>query len=72
MSVKSLGVDIVVGETTRKQANDFVWQELDRVRVKGKEQAGALFWSLSPTAQVNDATSTELKTWVSFVKECRA
>jgi adenylate cyclase len=66
------GVDIVVSETTRKQANDFAWQELDRVRVKGKEQAVAIFWPMAPTAQVNDSTSTELKTWVSFVKAYRA
>nr|WP_295773627.1 adenylate/guanylate cyclase domain-containing protein [Rhodoferax sp.] len=69
---KAYGVDIVVSETTRKQANDFAWQELDRVRVKGKEQAVAIFWPMAPTAQVNDATSTELKTWVSFVKAYRA
>lgn len=69
---KIYGVDIVVSETTRKQANDFAWQELDRVRVKGKEQAVAIFWPLAPTAQVSDATNTELKTWVSFVKAYRA
>ena len=65
-------MDIVVSETTRKQANDFAWQELDRVRVKGKEQAVAIFWPMALTAQVNDATSTELKTWGSFVKAYRA
>ncbi len=69
---KVYGVDIVVSETTRKQATDFAWQELDRVRVKGKEQAVAIFWPLAPTAQVSDATNTELKTWVSFVKAYRA
>ncbi len=69
---KVYGVDIVVSETTRKQADDFAWQELDRVRVKGKEQAVAIFWPMAPTAQVSDATNTELKTWVSFVKAYRA
>ncbi|MES2942585.1 MAG: adenylate/guanylate cyclase domain-containing protein [Pseudomonadota bacterium] len=69
---KVYGVDIVVSETTRKQASDFAWQELDRVRVKGKEQAVAIFWPMAPTAQVSDATNTELKTWVSFVKAYRA
>ena len=69
---KVYGVDIVVSETTRKQATDFAWQELDRVRVKGKEQAVAIFWPMAPAAQVSDATNTELKTWVSFVKAYRA
>ncbi len=69
---KAYGVDIVVSETTRKQANEFAWQELDRVRVKGKEQAVAIFWPMAPTAQLNDTTNTELKTWVSFLKAYRA
>lgn len=69
---KTYGVDIVVSETTRKQANDFAWQELDRVRVKGKEQAVAIFWPMAPSAQMNDTTNSELKTWVSFIKAYRA
>lgn len=69
---KVYGVDIVVSEATRKLAPDFAWQELDRVRVKGKEQAVAIFWPMAPVAQMNDATTTELKTWVGFVKAYRA
>ena len=45
---KIYGVDIVVSESTRKLAPDFAWQELDRVRVKGKEQAVSIFWPLAP------------------------
>lgn len=69
---KAYGVDIVVSETTRKQASDYSWQELDRVRVKGKEQAVAIFWPMAPTQQLSDAANTELKTWVSFLKAYRA
>ncbi len=69
---KTYGVDIVVSESTRKLANEFAWQELDRVRVQGKEQAVNIFWPMAPTAQMNDATNAELKTWVSFVKAYRA
>ena len=29
---KAYGVDIVVSESTRKQATAFAWQELDKVR----------------------------------------
>ena len=37
---KHYGVDIVVSETTRAQAGDgFTWQELDTVKVKGKDAA---------------------------------
>jgi adenylate cyclase len=45
---KVYGVDIVVSESTRKLAPDFGWQELDRVSVKGKDQAVAIFWPVAP------------------------
>ena len=68
---KAYGVDIVVSESTRKQANDFAWQELDRVRVKGKEQAVAIFWPVAPLERVSDETAAELKTWSAFIKAYR-
>ena len=40
---KVYGVEIVVSETTRQQATGFVWQEIDKVRVKGREQAVTIF-----------------------------
>ena len=69
---KVYGVDIVVSETTRKLAPDFSWQELDRVRVKGKDQAVAIYWPMAPATQLSESTNTELKTWVIFVKAYRA
>jgi adenylate cyclase len=69
---KAYGVDIVVSETTRKLAPDFAWQELDRVRVKGKEQAVAIFWPLAPADRVDKAHQDELKTWAAFLKAYRA
>jgi adenylate cyclase len=69
---KTYGVDIVVSEATRKLATEFAWQELDRVRVKGKEQAVTIFWPVAPAAQVNEAAASEIKTWAAFVKAYRA
>jgi adenylate cyclase len=69
---KVYGVDIVVSETTRKLAPDFAWQELDRVRVKGKEQAVAIFWPLAPADRLDKAHQDELKTWAAFLKAYRA
>jgi adenylate cyclase len=68
---KAYGVDIVVSETTRKIAPDFAWQELDRVRVKGKEQAVAIFWPLAPVDRLEKAHADELKTWGTFLKAYR-
>lgn len=68
---KTYGVDIVVSETTRKLAPDFAWQELDRVRVKGKDQAVAIFWPMAPTERMSDDASNELKTWAAFLRAYR-
>ena len=69
---KSYGVDIVVSESTRKQSPDFAWQELDRVRVKGKEQAVGIFWPVTPMNRLESDTSSELKLWSEFLKAYRA
>jgi adenylate cyclase len=69
---KAYGVDIVVSETTRKLAADFVWQELDRVRVKGKEQAVSIYCPVAPTDAPGKVAHDELKTWGAFLKAYRA
>ena len=69
---KAYGVDIVVSESTRKLAPDFGWQELDRVRVKGKEQAVGIFWPVAPIERMDKSTTDELKTWAAFLKNYRA
>ncbi|MDB5875387.1 MAG: adenylate/guanylate cyclase protein [Ramlibacter sp.] len=69
---KAYGVDIVVSESTRKLAPEFAWQELDRVRVKGKAQAVTIFWPLAPADRLEKAHNDELKTWATFLKAYRA
>ena len=69
---KAYGVDIVVSESTRKLAADFAWQELDRVRVKGKEQAVAIYWPLAPADRIEKGHQEELRTWAAFLKAYRA
>jgi adenylate cyclase len=69
---KTYGLDIVVSEATRKLAPEFAWQELDRVRVKGKEQAVAIFWPVAPIQRLNEDVSAELKVWGGFLKAYRS
>ena len=69
---KTYGIDIVVSESTRKQANDFAWQELDKVRVKGKDNAVAIFWPLAPAGRIDAEKTSELKTWAQALKAYRA
>jgi adenylate cyclase len=69
---KVYGVEIVVSESARKQATEFAWQELDRVRVKGKEQAVGIFCPLGPARNLDKQTAEELRTWGAFLKAYRA
>jgi len=69
---KAYGVEIVVSESTKKLAPDFAWQELDRVRVKGKEQAVSIFWPWSVASELSSEASAELKMWAAFIKMYRA
>ena len=69
---KVYGVDIVVSESTRRLAPDFAWQELDKVRVKGKENAVSIYWPVTPMDRLNAETSEELKMWAGALKAYRA
>jgi len=68
---KVYGVDTVVSESTRALAPDFVWQELDRVRVKGKAQAVAIFWPAAVLADNTPALSREMALWADFLQAYR-
>ena len=69
---KIYGEDIVVSETTRRMVPEFGWKELDKVRVKGKEQAVAIFFPLGALQQLEKAQVDEMKTWAALVKAYRA
>ncbi len=69
---KIYGIDIVVSESARKLAPAFGWQELDLVRVKGKDQAVSIFWPVAPANRVGAETEAELKAWGAFLKAYRA
>lgn len=69
---KVYGVDMVVSESTKKLASGYAWQELDRVRVKGKDLAVAIFWPVGPMERVPAETLAELKTWAQLLKAYRA
>lgn len=65
------GVDIVASDSTRAQAPEFVWQELDRVRVKGKAQAVTVFTPLDPAAASAAGQDEELRLWEAFLQAWR-
>ena len=69
---KTYGVDTVVSASTRQLVNDFAWQELDKVRVKGKDNTVAIFWPVAPLNQMDSSSHAELKIWAMALKAYRA
>jgi adenylate cyclase len=69
---KVYGVDIVASEATRRLAAGFAWQELDKVRVKGKERAVGIFWPVAPADRLDRDHADELKTWAVFLRAYRS
>ncbi|MBI1174518.1 MAG: CHASE2 domain-containing protein [Sideroxydans sp.] len=58
---KQYGVGIIVGEQTREAVPDFVYRELDQVRVKGKDKPVAIYEPLGLSGEVDKAVLEELK-----------
>ena len=59
---KQYGVRVAVGEGTREQVPDYAFLELDRVRVKGKDQPVAVYEPIAPKDGLDAKTSTMLAT----------
>jgi adenylate cyclase len=70
---KQYGVGIIVGETTReKLKKDFVFRELDRVKVKGKDEPVAIYEPIGREGEPSRAELEELKLWERFLGCYRA
>ena len=60
---KQYGVGIIGGQRTRGLVKDVVWRELDRVRVKGKDEPIAIFEPMGFEGHVSKERLEELKLW---------
>jgi adenylate cyclase len=58
---KEYGARVLVGESTKTAAPEFVYREVDLVRVKGKEQPVAIFEPLGLAGEVEQAVLDEIK-----------
>ncbi|MDD5179875.1 MAG: adenylate/guanylate cyclase domain-containing protein [Gallionellaceae bacterium] len=65
---KQYGVGVIVGENTKAAVPDFVYRELDLVRVKGKDKPVAIFEPLGLNGQVDKAVLEELKLYHQMLK----
>ncbi|RMG57193.1 MAG: adenylate/guanylate cyclase domain-containing protein [Gammaproteobacteria bacterium] len=58
---KVYGVNIIVSEATRRAVDDWLYRELDQVRVKGKERPVRIFEPLGPADEVPGAVKSEVR-----------
>jgi adenylate cyclase len=69
---KVYGVGIAVGDATRAAAPEFAYRELDRVRVKGKNEPVPIFEPIALDADIDDATRAMLEKWHAALDLVRA
>lgn len=69
---KQYGVGIIVGPQTHDLLKDMVFRELDKVRVKGKDEPVAIYEPLGLAGDVSAEVLTQLKTWQQALRLYRA
>ena len=68
---KEYGVGIMVGENTEKIVTDVLYRELDRIRVKGKNEPVVVFEPLCLIADAKKELKDEIKLWRDTLKAYR-
>ena len=58
---KQYGVGIIVGENTRRAVTDFVYRELDHVKVVGKDKPVAIYEPIGLAGEVTQAVQNEVE-----------
>ncbi|MDH4322810.1 MAG: adenylate/guanylate cyclase domain-containing protein, partial [Betaproteobacteria bacterium] len=69
---KYYGVGILVGEPTRNLVKDVVFKEIDRIKVKGKDEAVSIYEPLGLDGEVERAQLDEIKLWHQTLRAYRA
>jgi adenylate cyclase len=60
---KHYGVGILVGEATRDAVKDVIFREVDRIKVKGKEEALVIYEPMGLETGIDEQTHEELRLW---------
>jgi adenylate cyclase len=69
---KYYGVGVLVGEATRRAVGDVVFREVDRIRVKGRDEALVVYEPLGLEAEVGGDARAELGLWHETLAASRA
>jgi adenylate cyclase len=60
---KSYGLGILVGEKTRAIVKDVIFREVDRIKVKGKDEAVTIYEPLGLESEIEKKVLDEMKLW---------
>ena len=60
---KAYSVGVLVGEATRNLVKDVVFREVDRIKVKGKDEAISIYEPLGLESEIGNSVQEELKLW---------
>ena len=69
---KYYGVGILAGEPTRSAVKDVVFKEIDRIKVKGKDEAVGIYEPLGLEGDVERSRLDEIKLWHQTLRAYRA
>ena len=69
---KGYGVELIVNESTMKAVPEYVYRELDRVRVKGKDKPVTIYEPVGLRKQVDKSVRDEIKLYDQALKLYRA
>lgn len=69
---KYYGVGILAGEATRLAVPEVAFREVDRIRVKGRDEAVAVYEPLGPQAGITGTARAELALWDETLRAWRA
>jgi adenylate cyclase len=69
---KHYGVGILVGEASRKLVQDVVFKEIDRIKVKGKDEALTIYEPIGMETHVEKKIHDELKLWHQTLRQYRS
>jgi adenylate cyclase len=69
---KYYGVGILAGEATKESVKDVVFREVDRIKVKGKDEALTIYEPVCLQSELESGMQEELKLWQRTLRTYRA
>ena len=69
---KNYGVNIIVSETTKKSVSEYIFRELDLVRVKGKNEPVAIFEPVGHKNDLDKIVTSELTNYKQALRGFRS